>query len=393
MNKSALKHVGSLPGLKLPEKGSLLDMTLKALARNWSWHQEYDQFYLATLPIRHKEALISYIAFINPQNLDLRGLDLLFLDDEELEDATGSETVTHLDFASAIGDAINLRDMPGFFTKKQRVSGAKQDTLQNADVPESWDTFSANIPAAISVSRFPSLTHLSLAHAAEPSWKQLLAISPHLVTLTHLSLAYWPIPSLTPNAITAYRETPAGNVDYGASNFYSVFDGDLDEAAGVLRRLSKTTYCLQWLDLTGCGGWIQALAREDGADWCGAWRGLETLKIGQGWLPSIIEEEGPRWRAVAEQKLSEDEARVTGVGKMRAELSTWVSGENMISRIDRVVNVMRTHRGNSSSTGRNLGPRLSRIHFDRGWDDWWIADALANIHLMIATGEATQIVV
>lgn len=392
MNKSTLKYVGSLPGLKLPEKKSLLDMTLKALAQNWPWHQEYDQFYLATLPIRYKEALISYIAFYHPQSLDVRGLELLFLDDEELEDATGSESLTHLDFASSIGYAISLKDIPSFFTKNQRVLGEKQDTSQHVDIPESWDSPSAIIPASISVLRFPALTHLSFAQAAEPSWKQLLGLSPHLATLTHLSLAYWPIPSLTPNAITAYRETPAGNVDYGASNFYSLFDGDLDEAASVLRRLSKATYCLRWLDLTGCSEWLQALGRENGADWCGAWRGMETVKIGQGWLPSVLEEEGSQWRPVVEHKLSEDEARATGLGTMKAELTSWANGEEMRTRIDKLVNTMRMQGGNSSSADRNIGPRSNRIYFDRGWDGWWIEDALSSINAM-AMGEATQIVV
>ena len=392
MNKSALKHVGSLPGLKLPEKKSLLDMTLKALAQNWPWHQEYDQFYLATLPIRHKEALISYIAFCHPQSLDIKGLELLFLDDEELEDATGSESVTHLDFASSIGYAIKLKDIPGFFTKKQQVSGEKRDPLQHVDVPESWDRPSSTIPASISVLRFPSLTHLSFAHAAEPSWKQLLGLSPHLATITHLSLACWPIPSLIPNAITAYRETPAGNVDYGASNFYSLFDGDLAEAASVLRRLSKATYCLRWLDLTGCGDWLQALVWEDGADWCGAWRGMETVKIGQGWLPSILKEEGSQWRLVFEQKLSEDEARLTELGKTRAELVTWGEREKMIGRIDKLVNALRTQNDNSSFAGSRVGSRSSRIHFDRGWDGWWIEDALNSVNAM-GKNEAAQIIV
>ena len=382
MNKSiegiALNQ--SLPGLKLPKKNSLLHMALKALAQNWPWHQEYDQYYLATLPIRHKEALISYIASYLPQSLNVRGLDLLFLGAEELEDATGSDNVTHLDFASSIGYAINIKDIKNFFTKKQQAPAEKHDAAQQADIPESWDSPLSTINTSISVPRFPALTHLSFSRAAEPSWKHLMGLLPHLATLTHLSLAYWPIPSLTPNATTAYRETPAGNIDYGASNYYSLFDGDLDEVTGVLRRLSKATYCLRWLDLTGCGKWLRALDRENGADWCGAWRGMEVVNIGQGWMPSILEEEGSQWRPAIEQRVSEDEAKARALQKMREELINWADGERTITLIDKLVNSIRTHNGISSSTGSNLGSTSRRIHFDRGWQGWWIEDALSSIN-------------
>ena len=373
----------NLPGLKLPKENSLLHMALKALAKNWPWHQEYDQYYLATLPVRHKEALISYIASYSPQSLDLRGLELLFLGDEELEDATGSESVTHLDFAASVGFAINIKDIKNFFTKKQAPTEKRESALET-DVPESWDSPLSTINTSISVPRFPALTHLSFSRAADPSWKHLLGLLPHLATLTHLSLAYWPIPSLTPNETTAYRETPAGNINYGASNYYSLFDGDLDEVTGVLRRLSKATYCLRWLDLTGCGKWLQALGRENGADWCGAWRGMEVVNIGQGWMPSILVEEGSQWRPIIEQKVSEDEAKARALKKMREELTMWADGERTITLIDKLVNSIRTriHNGKSSSVGSNLGPTSSRVHFDRGWRGWWIEDALSSINAL-----------
>ena len=181
--------------------------------------------------------------------------------------------------------------------------GDSEVITEGEDIPESWDEDN-HLAAPLSVSRFPALTHLSLSNPANVSWKGLLSLSPHLATLTHLSLAFWPPPSLTPNSKTAYRESPAGNIDYGASNYYSSYDGDLSEAAGVLRRLSKATYCLQWLDLTGCSDWVQALGRSDGPDWAGAWRGLETVKIGQGWIPKCLETESNEWHQLFEYKYS-----------------------------------------------------------------------------------------
>lgn len=84
---------------------------------------------------------------------------------------------------------------------------------------------------------------------------------------------------------------------------YSAFENNWVEAAGVLRRFSKTTYCLKWLDLEGCSDWIPALSWNGidlegnfhaaaGPEWTGAWRGLEWLGIGPGWFPDISDVEG-----------------------------------------------------------------------------------------------------
>ena len=87
--------------------------------------------------------------------------------------------------------------------------------------------------------------------------------------------------------------SPTGNIQYGASNFYSASDGDWSEAARVIRRLGRGTLCLKWLDLEGCTDWIRALVWTDreglgGVDWIGAWRGLETVRCGQGWVPRLL---------------------------------------------------------------------------------------------------------
>ncbi|KAF2647938.1 hypothetical protein K491DRAFT_671419 [Lophiostoma macrostomum CBS 122681] len=121
-----------------------------------------------------------------------------------------------------------------------------------------------------------------------------------------------------------------GAVALGGSHFYSELDGDWHEAANILRRLSKNTYCLQWLDLEGCA-WIQALTWEPedtsssttrrttrarglghaaladsgnrrradaaweasaahvGPDWNGAWRQVEYINMFQGWMPRDVQ--------------------------------------------------------------------------------------------------------
>lgn len=154
----------------------------------------------------------------------------------------------------------------------------------------------------------PHLTHLSLSHPAPNiSWRNLLTFSKHIPTLTHLSLAYWPTPSLTPNAKTAVMSSPHGkDIQYGGTNFYShSLDDDFREAADVLRRLANRLYALEYLDVTGCTKWVQALrwtgidfhaqaeptssmggmshpsphVQVEGIDWRTSWLRLHTLKL------------------------------------------------------------------------------------------------------------------
>ena len=372
------KHVGSLPGLYVPNERSLEHLTLKCLAKNWLWHSHYDQYYLATLPPRSKETLLTYISTYNNRGIDSGGLRVLFLDYKELEGATGSESITYLDLGTSVGRAIKLRELKESLTRRARDDPI---TLELEDVPDSWDE-ETRLPTSISPSRFPSLTHLSLSNPTNVSWKGLLSLGPHLATLTHLSLAFWPTPSLTPNSKTAYRTSPAGNVDYGASNFYSESDGDFSEAAGNLKRLSKATYCLQWLDLTGCSDWVQALGRQDGPDWAGAWRGVETVKVGQGWIPACLESESSsKWRELYET-LSDpwlmDQTHEER-NAARKELIAWASIEHSITSaevgVDTIVKLARS----SSTSGASGAVRTGSVKFDRGWKGWWVDDALKHI--------------
>ena len=392
-----------LPGSFLPNHGSLIHTTLKALVINWDWHVQYDQYHLATIPVRYKEALLSYIARYSDSGIDRAGLEVLFLDDTELEDATGVDGLARLDLSASIGYPLKLKQLKGILAAKKTVP----DGEETSDVvPESWDTPDLLVsPSALP--RFYSLTHLSLSHPNNAAtWKGLLDLAPSLATITHLSLAYWPIPTTSQNSATAYRETPQGSVNFGARNFYSSLDNDWSEAASILRRLSRSTYCLKWLDLTGCFPWVQALL-YDQIDWCGAWRALETVKISQGHLPECFQDNATEtawqdiyWHTAPCYKTSP----LSDSHRQKRQLVEWADAEYDTMGIEDIVNTKISESMRKASTtgvhepektrpegegfngwARNplvavsTGCRSQRITFDRGWDSWWIRDAVCQI--------------
>jgi len=293
--RAAPDRLDRLPGSNIPDKSSLLHHCLKAIARDWKWHVEYDQYYLATMPVTVKATLLSYIAvYSDGDGLDIDGLRTLFLDDTELHGATGSEEIKHLDLAGSVGQSITFKQLEQYFANCTSTPEHPPPPPQApaTDEIDSWEAEADTILSQpLHTSRFPNLTHLSLSHPSPTtSWPRFLAFAPHLATLTHLSLAYWPTPCLTPNAKTTTTSSKySPSVSYGCSNFYSASEGDWSEAAGVLMRLSRATYCLKWLDLEGCGEWLAALKWEGesggGVEWCGGWRGMETVRVHAGWIP------------------------------------------------------------------------------------------------------------
>ena len=403
-----------LPGSFLPNHGSLLHMTLKALAMNWDWHVQYDQYYLATIPVRYKEALLSYVALYSDSGMNKAGLGVLFLDDTELEDATGVEGLTHLDLSTSIGHPLQLKQLKDILTAKKKAPTGEEPSNV---VPDSWDTPDL-LTSPSGLPKFYSLTHLSLAHPnSSATWKALLDLAPYLATITHLSLAYWPNPTMSPNSATAYRETPQGNVNAGASNFYSSFDNDWTEAASILRRLSKSAYCLKWLDLTGCFPWVQALT-YDQIDWFGAWRALETVKIGQGYIPECFHDDVAEtaWRDVYSNRMSplNSNASISTDNYKKRQLIEWADVEGVTMGVEETVNakigasIAKTHftwvhepEETSRREGHGFGgwarrtpvaavsagSRSQRITFERGWDSWWIRDAIRQIRKMEARGQ------
>ncbi|CAF9923306.1 hypothetical protein IMSHALPRED_005891 [Imshaugia aleurites] len=399
--------IEQLPGIHLPDHGSLLHTVLKALAMNWDWHVQYDQHYLATIPVRYKESLLSYIARYSDSGMHKAGLEVLFLDDTELEEATGVEGLARLDLSTSIGHSLKLKDLRDILAAKKTKSIAEGTS---DGVPESWDTPNfLTRPSDLPI--FYSLTHLSLSHPnTAVTWKGLLDLAPHLTTITHLSLAYWPVPTISPNSATAYRETPQGNVNFGASDFYSVYDNDWTEAATILRRLSKSVYCLKWLDLTGCFPWVQAL-KHDKIDWWGAWRALETVKIGQGHVPEWAQDNAvePAWQDAYWHRLGlpNHPSSLLAEDAARRQLFQWADAEGATLDVEETVNQkIGESKRNASVTGveepEGTRPeeeefdgwaripsgavsagfarsRSQRITFERGWNSWWVRDAVRQI--------------
>ena len=402
-NTQGLLGVGSakteqLPGSFLPNHGSLVHTTLKTLAMNWEWHVQYDQYYLATIPVRYKEALLFYIARYSDRGTDKAGLEVLFLDDTELEDATGVDGLSHLDLSTSIGHPLKLKQLKDILAAKKTVPTGEE---ASNSVPESWDTPDL-LASPSGFPRFHSLTHLSLSNPSKAAtWKGLLDLAPHLATLTHLSLAYWPNPTTSPKSTTAYRETPHGNVNFSASSFYSSLDYDWSEAAWILRRLSRSTYCLKWLDLTGCFPWVQAL-KYDQIDWCGAWRALETIKIGQGYIPESFQGKALEMagRDIRVTPSSHELFPILSSCQIR-QSSEWVVVEDITMGVEETVNTkigesMRIASASTVLEDERTRPeregldgwvkipsnavsarsRSQRVTFERGWDSWEIRRAV-----------------
>ncbi|KAF1995944.1 hypothetical protein P154DRAFT_525904 [Amniculicola lignicola CBS 123094] len=308
---------------RFPSTRSLVHHSLKTFAMNWQELVEYEQHYLCALPLPLKEVLLSYLGLYGTERcMSMKDMKILFSSDQDAEGSTGSDDMRFLDLTGLLGERYSISDLQRSLSRPLNTSNSQD--LENlsiiskkgkekapAEVVESWedeasDSLSTPLLSTLSVPQFPNLTRLSLAHPGRwASWPDLLAVSKHLNRLTHLSLAYWPTPHMTPNAVTTSMVSPHGKFSLGGSHFYSELDNDWHEAANILRRLSYSTYCLTWLDLEGCH-WHKALTWDDGSnpylrslsddewvsstsspgpDWNGAWRQISYLNLFQGWIP------------------------------------------------------------------------------------------------------------
>ena len=195
-----------------------------------------------------------------------------------------NEGLFRLDLSGAIGTSISFKQLIELVQKP--ITSVDDDIV--ADDGMSWED-------NVRISKSPSPTlahvsHLSLSHpGSNVSWARLLAFAKHAPTLSHLSLAFWPIPSLTANATTAVVQSKDRDIQYGGTNFYShSLDNDFREASDILRRLAGRLYGLEYLDLSGCYQWLRALRwngnrNEDaGVDWASQWLKLHTLKVHSG---------------------------------------------------------------------------------------------------------------
>lgn len=274
--------------------------------------------------------MLSYLSlYLGHRTLDFKSFKILFQNEEGIGTA-GWDEARFLDLTSLLNEHFMISDVGRCLRwpiangvpdmGNLHISNVKSGKVTEnvpVEVVESWEeevdevTTQPVLAATLHVPHFSNLSRLSLAHPGEwASWPELARISPHLHKITHLSLAHWPRPSMTPNATTTSMVSNHTSVSLGGSHFYSDLDDDWHEATNILRRFSVNTYSLQWLDLEGCN-WLRALtwqagqstaarlpvAGEDseawdintalpGPDWNDAWRRITYLNVFQGWIPS-----------------------------------------------------------------------------------------------------------
>lgn len=272
------EDVCKLPDLAHIESDRLAHAVLAAIARDWSFHMVYDQHYLYTLRPGLKSALLAYIAAYNQHGVGADGLWVLFKDDPDDDNScrdrkegweaeaelSGDEDFKHMDLTRALGPRLTWKDLSGLFHSP--LPPPVQRPIESY-LGELWHP-SSTPPR----SRFPSLTHLSLSypHATMSSWTRLTAFARLTPTVTHLSLAGWPL------------STSA-------------------DPAGVLKRFARSLLCLKWLDVSDCNAAFYKALKD--VEWDRCWRGVETVVCRQaGKSPKGIREE--RVRAAEELKMS-----------------------------------------------------------------------------------------
>ncbi|KAJ5221575.1 uncharacterized protein N7469_010462 [Penicillium citrinum] len=325
-NANVIYRLERLPGIKFPEEHSLVHAVLMSMARNWTWHLDYDGYFLAQLPSHIKQLLLSYLAihtYAQESKFRMKGLKPLFAIDAnnpEIDQGISNSsdaTITRLDLSHALGRWINLKEL-GHELLLSTKTGALEPTPETQeDVPLSWeqeldlqgigDDESTHLPSSSSIPktigqrmRFKNLHLLSLAHPtpSAANWNSLLHLMSHLPTITHLSLAYWPVPTRTPNATNATMVHPTNRslrFSYSGTDMYASMENNWAESAAILRQLSRSIYCLKWLDLEGCSDWLAALTwtgtdpdgrpykpGSNGPEWTGSWRDVEWINLGPG---------------------------------------------------------------------------------------------------------------
>lgn len=282
---------------------SLMHFALKTAAEQWHLFDDEDLPMLAELPLALRQKLISYLGFYGP-TINLAALDAL---------TSGSERLLYLDVAGLIGHgSLSISRLTKLAKKPLPSQAESEHVVADDNVADSWDqeeNFESVLTTSLTATRFAGLTHLSLSHPpSNISWRELLGLAKQIPTITHLSLAHWPRPTLTPN-LTASTVTSQHSPDVhaGGSHFYSALDEDVYEPAAIIRQLSGALLRLQWLDLEGCTIWSKALsfawtsaAASDSTNdawsahnaltsiWISNWKNVHYLNISQGWIPQFV---------------------------------------------------------------------------------------------------------
>lgn len=279
---------------------SLMHYTLKTVVKQWDMLDEDDYPALAELTLRLRLQLLSYMCVHGPA-ISIETFEAL---------TQGSEKITQLDLSGLVG--YNTLTLPSL-TKRFRQEQPRVEQTAVDDVLDSWEDEDTNVSlldTGLSPLRFSHLTHLSFSHPPSTIlWRDLLAFTKHTHQITHLSLAYWPRPTLTPNlSTTTVSSQHSQDVVAGGSHIYSALDQDMNEPAALLRQLSVNLLRLKWLDLEGCTSWAPALAllasipelpTRAGSldDWSSSgtttmsvltdtWKNLKYINVARGWTPT-----------------------------------------------------------------------------------------------------------
>ncbi|KAI5848377.1 hypothetical protein BZA05DRAFT_403898 [Tricharina praecox] len=213
------------PHPPLPAPGSLTHFALTAIARDYDFHTTWDKWYLPLLPARLKSLLLLYLHSLHGVRAPVTpaGLLALFPVDE------GEEGVTHLSLqCCAPTGLLQVFRPPPLQVGEGGVLG------------DSWDE-----APVVANTRFPALTHLSLASPAADDGKGLLRLLELTPRLTHLSLSGW---------------------------------ADRAVLEKLLRGIVKRLLCLKWLEMDAAVAGVLEEEDEEAA-WTGAWRGVETVVI------------------------------------------------------------------------------------------------------------------
>ncbi|EER25437.1 hypothetical protein CPC735_065370 [Coccidioides posadasii C735 delta SOWgp] len=335
------RHLDRLPGLNFPPERSLQHTILKTMASNWDWHLVYDGIFLSELPTQVRQLLLSYIAVYTDHatmGAGMQGLKPLFLDKTPDGEVESHPDVIRLDLSGALGHWITLKLLVREL--KYELPELKRE---DAYVPASWEEEASDEASSSRTGlttrqpflpRFEKLKYLSLAQPAPAAanWGSLLHLLSQLATLTHLSLAHWPVPTLSISTV----------VKHGPSTTFeqrlSPSDDDMSEAATVLGKLSRATYCLQWLDLEGCTEWLPSLcwSRENqhaslgqplGPEWNGSWRGIAWLGLGFGWAKEVP---GPEDDLISNENMQQEEHSL-GHGEAGTRRVTLRPGQDLLA--------------------------------------------------------------
>ncbi|KAL8720947.1 MAG: hypothetical protein Q9225_002274 [Loekoesia sp. 1 TL-2023] len=282
-SRVASRLVYYFPGTEVVPKASLLDRSLTSLAQNLNTGMVASHLAIFDLPLHLKEHLLSYIAVYWLPGITIAELQALLIDPDQSGDSSNipSSQIRSLDVSHSIGSSIYFGDLSKTFM-------------------------------------LPFLTHLCLAHPGpEVSWPSFLTFIETVSGLTHLSLAYWPKPTV-------------GTED----------SEDIDESIApslALRRLSESLTKLQYLDVEGCNDWRQAflMSFDCGLEWAGSWKHVHSLNLSQGPMPVEVQFEG----GLATEK--------------------WIQGEVLAKRIEDSINFFRRSQGM---------PTAPPIRVEHGWN-------------------------